>query len=381
VKGLGALHLDSEMVRAAGASVKRISRTKRKVRLIAGGSRIRLQGHGPAARATVRRRSIVRYHIDIHVTQQSQLHELVDDVRRGLTAPRKILPPKYFYDAAGSQLFEKITQLPEYYLTRVEDSLLAGFAAGLVRDLRPLDIVELGAGSGTKTRRLLDAMHGIWPTTRYVPVDVSATTLETAAAQLVDEYPFLHVHAIVGDFQRHLGKVPLRAQRRLVLFLGSTIGNLDPPARHDLLVEVRRLLDPGDHFLLGVDLEKDVRTLEAAYNDSAGITCEFNRNILRVVNRSVDADFDPEAFAHLAFYDRAAARIEMHLVPAARQVVQLRRLGLTVEVAANESIWTESSYKFTQASARDALEAAGFRMARWHTDPEQRFALILATPA
>ena len=327
-----------------------------------------------------RRGSIVRYHIDVHVDEQSRLHELVADVRRGLTSRPKALPPKYFYDAVGSRLFEKITQLPEYYLTRVEDGLLARWAPDLVRDLQPQDIVELGAGSGTKTRRLLDAIDGGWPT-RYVPIDVDVTMLETAAAQLVDEYPFLQVHAMVGDFQQHLAKVPLRTGRRLVLFLGSTIGNLDPPARHDLLLEVRRLLGPGDHFLLGVDLVKDVPTLEAAYNDAAGITGEFNRNILRVVNRAVDADFEPEAFAHRAFYNRDAARIEMHLVPAARQVVRLRRLGLTIEVAAHESIWTESSYKFTQASTREALEAAGLTMARWHTDPEHRFALILAAPA
>ena len=323
----------------------------------------------------------MRYHIDVYVDEQSRLRELVEDVRRGLTAHPKTLSPKYFYDAVGSRLFEKITQLPEYYLTRAEDSLLARWAPDLVRALQPQDIVELGAGSGTKTRRLLDAIDGSWGTTRYVPVDVDVTMLETAAAQLVDEYPFLHVHAMVGDFQRYLAKVPPRTGRRLVLFLGSTIGNLDPPARHDLLVAIRRLLGPGDHFLLGVDLVKDVRALEAAYNDAAGITGEFNRNILRVVNRGVDADFEPDAFAHVAFYNRAASRIEMHLAPATRQVVQLRRLGLTIEVAANERIWTESSYKFTQASTREALEAAGLAIATWHTDPEQRFALILATPA
>ncbi len=328
-----------------------------------------------------RRQSIVRYHVDVHVDEQGRLAELLDDVRRGLTAPRKALPPKYFYDAAGGRLFEKITQLPEYYLTQVEDSLLVDLAPKLVRDLQPFDIVELGAGSGAKTRRLLDAMNGASRATRYVPVDVDAVTLETAAGQLVDEYPFLYVHAMVGDFQRHLAKIPTRTGRRLVLFLGSTIGNLDPPARHDLLVDIRRLLGSDDHFLLGVDLVKDVRTLEAAYNDAAGITAEFNRNILRVVNRGVDGDFEPEAYAHLAFYDRAAARIEMHLVPASRQVVRLRRLGLTIEVAAHESIWTESSYKFTPASTRAELEAAGLRMAHWYTDPERRFALILAAPA
>jgi L-histidine Nalpha-methyltransferase len=323
---------------------------------------------------------IVPHHLHIHVDEQSRLRELMDDVHRGLTARRKVLPPKYFYDGVGSRLFEKITQLPEYYLTRVEDSLLADLATDLVHDLRPRDIVELGAGSGTKTRRLLAAMRGVWPAMRYVPIDVDVMTLEAAAAQLVDEYPFLHVHALVGDFQQHLAKVPPPAGRRLVLFLGSTIGNLDPPARHDLLVSVRHLLEAGDGLLLGVDLVKDTPTLEAAYNDAAGITCEFNRNILRVVNRGVDADFDPEAFAHLAFYDREATRIEMHLVPASRQVVHLRRLGLTIEIAANETIWTESSYKFTLVSVRDALEAAGLQMTRWYTDPEQRFALTLAFP-
>jgi L-histidine N-alpha-methyltransferase len=323
----------------------------------------------------------VRYRIDVYVDEQSRRAELEDDVRRGLTSTRKALPPKYFYDATGSRLFEKITQLPEYYLTRVEDGLLTGLAPDLVRDLQPLDIVELGAGTGTKTRRLLDAMNGTSHPTRYVPVDVDAATLDASAGQLVDQYPFLYVHAMVGDFQQHLAKVPTRTGRRLVLFLGSTIGNLDPLARYDLLVQVRRLLEPGDHFLLGVDLVKDTRTLEAAYNDAAGVTGEFNRNILKVVNHGVDADFEPDAFAHLAFYDRAASRIEMHLVPASRQVVHLQRLGLTIEVPAHESIWTESSYKFTRASMRAELQAAELRMARWYTDPGRRFALILAAPA
>jgi L-histidine N-alpha-methyltransferase len=322
----------------------------------------------------------VRYQIDIHLDERDRLHELLSDVRRGLTECPKTLSPKYFYDAVGSRLFEKITQVPEYYPTRVEDGLLATAAPELVRDLAPRDIVELGAGSGAKTRRLLDAIGREAPVTRYVPIDVDVTMLETAAAQLLDEYSFLRVHAMVGDFQRHLAMVPARSGQRLVLFLGSTIGNLDPPARHERLLAIRRLLAPGDHFLLGVDLVKDIGVLEAAYNDTAGITCEFNRNILRVVNRGVDADFEPEAFAHVAFYNRAASRIEMHLAPDAGQVVYLGRLDLTIEVAAHERIWTESSYKFTRASTRAALEAAGLTMARWITDPEQFFALILATP-
>lgn len=319
--------------------------------------------------------------MDVHVDAQTRLGELVADARRGLTAHPKVLSPKYFYDEIGSRLFEKITQLPEYYLTRAEDALLTRVGPELVRTLHPQDIVELGAGSGTKTRRLLNAIDGGRGATRYVPIDVDAAMLETAATQLLDEYPFLQVHALVGDFQRHLARVPARTGRRLVLFLGSTIGNLDPPARHDLLVAIRELLDPGDHFLLGVDLVKDVGALEAAYNDAAGITAEFNRNILRVVNRGLDADFEPEAFAHLAFFNPDAARIEMHLVPDARQVVRLQRLGLTIEVAPHERIWTESSYKFTRAVAGDALGAAGLAIVRWHTDADRRFALILATPA
>ena len=322
--------------------------------------------------------SFMRYQMDVHVDAQSRLREMADDVRRGLTAMPKVLPPKYFYDAVGSRLFEKITQLPEYYLTRAEDSLLATLAPELVHDLRPQDIVEIGAGSGAKTRRFLDAMKGTCRETRYVPIDIDPVTLDTSAVQLVDAYPFVHVHAIVGDFQRHLVKVPPRCGRRLVLFLGSTIGNLDPAPRHGLLCQVRRLLEPGDRFLLGVDLVKDVATLEAAYDDSSGVTAEFNRNVLRVINRELDADFEPEAFAHLALFNRSASRIEMHLVPASPQGVQLRRLGLTIQIAPGETIWTESSYKFTRASAREALEGAGFTMTEWRTDAEGRFALVVA---
>lgn len=323
----------------------------------------------------------MRYRIDVHVDEQSRLRDLAEDVRRGLTGHPKVLPPKYFYDAAGSQLFERITRLPEYYLTRVEEDLLATFAPDLMRGLEPRDIVEIGSGSSTKIRRLLDERNGTRRTTRYVPVDVDVNSLEIAAARLAKDYPFLRVHAVVGDFERQLAEVPAPAGRRLVLFLGSTIGNLDPPARHDFLLQVRRLLQPGDRFLLGVDLVKDTRVLEAAYNDAAGVTREFNRNILRVVNRGVDADFEPEAFRHLAFYNTAASRIEMHLVSTSRQTVRLRRLGLTVEMPPGEGIWTESSYKFTRESTRAALEAAGLSMTRWHADPDNHFALVLAAPA
>jgi L-histidine N-alpha-methyltransferase len=322
----------------------------------------------------------VRYQVDVHLDVRGRLGQLAEDVRQGLTARPKSLPPKYFYDAVGSELFDRITRLPEYYLTRVEESLLVAHGPTLMRGLAPADIVELGSGSAAKTRVLFDAHTGAGGIVRYVPIDVDPEGLEDTAARLVKDYPFLSVHAVVGDFERHLAAVPAPAGRRLVLFLGSTIGNLDPEARHALLAEVRGLLAPGDHFLLGVDLVKDVAILEAAYDDAAGVTAEFNRNILRVVNRGAGGDFDPEAFRHIARYDAAAARIEMHLSPATAQTVHLRRLGLTVEIAPDERIWTESSYKFTRASAAAELAAAGLTVERWLTDADERFALVLAAP-
>ena len=323
----------------------------------------------------------MRYQVDVHLDGQGWLGQLAEDVRRGLTGTPKSLPPKYFYDAVGAALFDRITRLPEYYLTRVEESLLVEHGPTLMRGVAPEDIVELGSGSAEKTRVLLDARNGAGGAVRYVPVDVDPDGLETTAARLVKDYPFLSVHAVVGDFERHLAAVPASAgRRRLVLFLGSTIGNLDAPARHALLAGIRRLLAPGDRFLLGLDLVKDVAVLEAAYDDAAGVTREFNRNILRVVNRGAGGDFDPDAFRHLALYNRAAARIEMHLVSTARQTVHLRRLGLTVELAPEERIWTESSYKFTREVAAAELAAAGLAVERWLTDAGHRFALVLATP-
>jgi len=303
---------------------------------------------------------------------------LAADALRGLTTFPKSLPPKYFYDAVGSALFERITGLPEYYLTRTEEEILAARARELMREVDPRDIVELGAGSGTKVRRLLDARHDARAPLRYVPVDVDAETMAAAARRLLRDYAALHVHGVVGDFERHLVHVPPAQGRRLVVFLGSTVGNLDPPARHELFIQVRGLLRPGDRVLLGMDLVKERGVIEAAYNDVAGVTREFNRNVLRVVNRGLDGDFRPEAFRHHAFFNEDASRIEMHLVPPARQTVHLRAIGLTVEVSPHESIWTESSYKFTRASAGAMLAAAGLAPLAWYTDAGERFALALA---
>ena len=204
--------------------------------------------------------------------------------------------------------------------------------------------------------------------------------MRATAASLLEEYPFLHIHGVIGDFERHLGQIPESSGRRLVLFLGGTIGNLDPPACHDFLLQVRPLLEPHGWLLLGVDLVKEVAVLEAAYNDSAGVTAEFNRNVLRVVNHGLHADFRPEAFRHHAFYNGPESRIEMHLVPDSPQTVHLRDLELTIQIGPDETIWTESSYKFTQDSTIAMLEAAGLRMERWYTDRNRLFGLALATP-
>lgn len=322
-----------------------------------------------------------RWRIDAHVDAEARTKALADDVLRGLRSRPKTLPPKYFYDEAGSALFDEITRLPEYYLTRVEEGLLQACAPAVMRRVAPDDLVEIGAGTGAKIRRFLDAVDGARAPVRYVPVDIDEATMRAAAAHLTAGYDFLSVHGVVGDFERHLAHVPPPTGRRLVLFLGSTIGNLDPPARLDFVREVRRLLRDGDRFLVGVDLVKDRPTLEAAYDDAAGVTREFNRNILRVVNRALGGDLRPEAFRHHAWYNETESRIEMHLVAETRQRARLRRLGVTIEIEAGESIWTESSYKFTRASTVAMLEPAGLRLESWHVDDRERFALALAAPA
>ena len=311
------------------------------------------------------------------LVDDAMLHEaLARDVRLGLGGCPKTLPPKYFYDAQGSALFEQITRLPEYYLTRAETGLHETYAEDIVTRSAPAEVVELGAGSVTKVRRLLAAAARRRAIVRYVPMDIAAATIAAAGAALEDGFPNLDIHGIVGDFEQHLAHVPAPVGRRLVVFFGSTIGNLDPGPRRVFLDAVRNLVGLDDRFLLGLDLVKDRQVLQAAYDDTAGVTAEFNRNILRVVNRGLDGNFVPEAFHHRARYDEAAARIEMHLVAGTRQIARLGQLGLTVDVACDESIWTESSYKFTHDSARDMLSDSGLGIERWYSDGA--FALVLA---
>jgi L-histidine N-alpha-methyltransferase len=319
-----------------------------------------------------------RVRVDVAADARTLRDTLADDVRAGLLAAPRRLPPKYFYDAAGSALFTRITRLPEYYLTRAERTILAAFGGALMRALRPREIVEIGAGMATKIRPMLRAARTV---RRYVPVDVDAGTMTGAARALVRAFPGLRVHGLVGDFERDLAAVPPALARRLVVFLGSTIGNLEPAARAPFMRAVRRLLPSDGRFLLGLDLMKDTGVLHAAYDDAAGVTAAFNRNVLRVINRELDADFVPERFRHVARVDEAAERVEMHLVADGAQRVRVGALGLTLAFADGDDIWTESSYKFTRAGVEAMLADAALSVERWLTDPEGRFALVVAAPA
>ena len=316
-----------------------------------------------------------RIRFDVRLDAAARRQMLEDDVRRGLTASPRWLPPKYFYDATGSALFERITRLPEYYLTRAERAIVEAHGPALMRALKPQEVVEIGAGGATKIRRLLRAARGV---RRYVPIDVDASTMADAAESLVRSFPALEVHGIVGDFERDLRYVPPPAGPRLVVFFGSTLGNLDPPARRAFLRDTWRVLGPGGHLLVGIDLMKDPRILHAAYDDAAGVTARFNRNVLHVIRRELDADVVPEEFRHVARVDEEAARVEMHLVAERAQVMHIRALDLTVPFAKGDAIWTESSYKFTRPGVEAMLAEAGLDLVEWLTDPGRRFALVAA---
>jgi L-histidine N-alpha-methyltransferase len=307
---------------------------------------------------------------------------LANDVLDGLTRPFKELPPKHFYDARGSELFDRICELPEYYPTRTEKSILATQAGDIIEATGAGELVELGSGSAEKARVLLDAMADAQTLHRYVPFDVSETVVRDAAEQLIEEYDGLLVHGVIGDFQRHLGHVPdADGVPRLVALLGGTIGNFPPGTRRGLLRQVSSLLGPEDRFLLGTDLVKDPAVIEAAYDDSAGVTAEFNRNVLHVMNRELGADFVPDAFEHIAFFDRRHEWIEMRLRALRPCSVLISELGLRVEFAAGEELRTEISAKFTRERLEADYRAAGLALEHWFTDDEERFALSLARRA
>lgn len=297
------------------------------------------------------------------------------DVLSGLTRHPKTLPPKWFYDARGSELFEEITRLPEYYPTRAEREILAARAEEIAAASGARTVIELGSGSSEKTRHLLDVLPELHS---YVPVDVSESALTGAADSLLAEHPGLSVHALIADFTGGLA-LPGTPGPRLVVFLGGTIGNLLPEERAAFLRSVRSLLTPGDALLLGTDLVKDEETLVAAYDDAAGVTAAFNKNVLNVVNRELGADFPLDDFDHLAVWNPRDRWIEMRLRARRALSVKIRELDLVVPFEAGEELRTEVSAKFRQEDVREELAAAGMRLTQWWTDSAGRFALSLAT--
>jgi len=310
---------------------------------------------------------------------EAEERSLAYDVLDGLTRPFKELPPKHFYDARGSELFERICELPEYYPTRAERHLLGERARDIVEATGAGELVELGSGSADKARILLDAMAAAGTLRRYIPVDVSEKVVRDAAHELTGDYDGLQVHGVVGDFERHLDRIPDGdGPARIVALLGGTIGNFPPGTRRRLLRRIGSLLAPEDRLLLGTDLVKDPAMIEAAYDDSQGITAEFNRNVLHVINRELGADFTPEAFDHVAFFDRRHEWIEMRLRARRPVSVLISGLGLRVEFAAGEELRTEISAKFTRARLEADYAAAGLELDRWYADGDGLFALSLA---
>ena len=299
------------------------------------------------------------------------------DVRDGLTGTPKSLPPKWFYDSVGSDLFDQITRLPEYYPTRAEAQILTARAGEIAAASEADTLVELGSGTSEKTRRLLDAMRERGALRRFIPFDVDATVLEAAGAAISDEYPGIEIAAVCGDFEEHLGKIPATG-RRLVAFLGSTIGNLTAGPRAEVLSSVAAMMQPGDTLLLGTDLVKDTERLVRAYDDSAGVTARFNLNVLAVVNRELGADFDAAAFTHVARWNAKEERIEMWLRSDRAQRVHIPALDLSVDFADGEEMLTEVSCKFRQAGVDAELRAAGLTRTQWWTDEAGDFGLSLA---
>jgi L-histidine N-alpha-methyltransferase len=315
-----------------------------------------------------------------HLAPEDAVAALRADARAGLTASPKSLPPRWFYDERGSELFDEITRLPEYYPTRAERAVLTA-RAGEIAAVSGADVlVELGSGTSEKTRLLLTALHRAGTLRRFVPCDVDPSVLRAAGAAITAEYPGVEVEAVVGDFTRHLGELP-RSGRRLVAFLGSTIGNLEPGPRAAFLAELAGTLQPGDAFLLGTDLVKDPARLVRAYDDAAGVTAAFNRNVLAVLNRELDASFDLDAFEHVALWDAEQEWIEMRLRSRTDQVVQVAGLGLDVPFAAGEEMRTEVSAKFRRERVAAELAAAGLSLTRWWTDPDGDFGVSLSVPA
>jgi L-histidine Nalpha-methyltransferase len=315
--------------------------------------------------------------IEVYLTPDHADRSLREDARLGLTSSPKWLPPKWFYDARGSDLFEQITVLPEYYPTRAERSILSAHAGDIARRTGAHTLVELGSGSSEKTRVLLDALQAEGTLRVFVPLDVSETALRDAVGALHADYPMLEIHGVVGDFTKHLSRLPGQTPR-LVAFLGGTIGNLFPDERATFLAELRDTLVAGEWLLLGTDLVKDPEVLIPAYDDASGVTAEFNRNVLAVLNRELGADFDVESYEHVAVWDPENEWVEMRLRSTAAAQVTLSELALDLVLQPGDEIRTEISAKFGRSGIERELAAAGFSLDSWWTDAEERFALSLA---
>ncbi|HEX4252717.1 MAG TPA: L-histidine N(alpha)-methyltransferase [Pseudonocardia sp.] len=316
--------------------------------------------------------------LDVYLTEADAESELRSDARKGLTGLPKVLPPKWFYDAAGSEIYERITALPEYYPFNAEREILRARAADIAAASGAQALVELGSGSSEKTRWLLDALSAKGTLDSYLPLDVSEAALKDATAALVLDYPKLMVHGIVGDFTQHLSRIPARG-KRLIAFLGGTIGNLLPADRAVFLRSARAVLRPGEQLLVGVGLVIDPAVMVPAYDDAQGVTAEFNKNVLHVLNRELRADFDVEAFDHVALWNAEREWIEMRLRARRRMTVHVAELGLDVPFAEGEEVRTETSAKFRAAGVRAELTSAGFELTEWWTDSSERFAMALAT--
>ncbi len=319
--------------------------------------------------------------IDVHLDADSAA-AMARDVHRGLTAEPKELSPKYFYDERGSQLFEQITELPEYYPTRAEREILTDRAAEILTAAGcPGTLIELGSGSAAKTRHLLSAMRDAGCLRTYVPVDISEEITHETARVLVEEYPGLAVRGLVCDFEHHLERIPDHDGDRLIAFLGGTVGNLYPDQRGEFLKRIAALLGPGDQLLLGTDLIKDAARLQAAYDDADGVTAEFNKNVLQVLNRELGGDFDLDAFDHVARYDAVEERMDIRLRSQVDQTVTLDDIDLEIRFAAEEEMRTEISTKFTRERLEAVYREASLEMSGWFTDAAGDYALSLARPA
>jgi len=317
-----------------------------------------------------------RLSVEVLIDDADRLASLRAEARRGLTRRPKELPPKWFYDQRGSALFDAITGLPEYYLTRRERAILRAHAPEIAARKRAQTLIELGSGSSEKTRLLLSALDGLGTLRTFVPFDVCAPALEAAGRDLLGEYPNLDVRGVVGDFDRHVAAIPHQG-RTLVAFLGSTLGNFNNEGRAALLGELRELLSPSGFFLVGTDLVKDRARLDAAYNDSRGITAAFNRNVLRVLNRDLDADFVESRFEHVAAFDPEQELVDIRLRSRVDQRVRVRALDLDVPFAAGEEMRTEISTKFRRDRFTAEMGAAGFSEHGWWTDRAGDFAVSL----